>query len=495
MQALFDTPDYRERLDAEAMEQGAQPHQMGLAEQAGLGVMRGGAELARGVGLLGGALVTPFGEDTADEYFAAVDDLFGDAADYWTPDPRTTTRAGEIVAGVAEAALPLMLGAGSATPLMVASTGRTAARLSDQGVDGGTTVDAAMLDATAVAVGFAVPAVGRTLARSIALGVATNPAIGAATEGAQRDLLAEAGYTDQAQQFDPWRLEARAVEALLGAAFGGIGWATRADADAALTYRNAADAARRAPGLPADLASVNAHAQAMRESINAMADGRPVDPDLGRARFQARAEPEPAPLVDAFDDYGGGVGEYPAAQAAEPRLGVVHEADGRRVVVTERDAQGRPRRFEVRNGDQVAELEVTGRDAQGRPVEVRPAAGGDAMPWTPGDGEGGPRTLEVIQRGEDGRAQRFRVVKDGQAHTIEVAQRGEDGRAQRFQLVDPEVATRVLEDYPDMVLTRDDGSVVRASDEMARIDMEIDEMKRTYPRILEAAVSCVIRQL
>ncbi|MGE0373106.1 MAG: hypothetical protein AB7Q01_14660 [Gammaproteobacteria bacterium] len=280
MQHLFATPDYLERIDMEGAAQGAQPHERGLVEQGGLGVMRGGAQVARSIGIAAGALVLPFGEDVTDDYFEVLDDTLTDAVDYWTPDPRTTTTAGRIVAGLAEAALPLMVGAGSPVPLMLDSAMRSAERVADQ--DAGPIASAAVgtLDAAAIAAGFAIPAVGRTLARSLALGVASNPAIGAATEAAQRTLLEAAGADQAAQQFDPFDLERRGIETLLGLAFGGIahGLSRRlgtAERDALLTYRNAADIEARAPGQPVSLRSRNAHEAALRETLAAQAEGRP----------------------------------------------------------------------------------------------------------------------------------------------------------------------------------------------------------------------------
>lgn len=343
-QFLFDDPKYTARVQERALVEHAEAPTLGLAEQAGLGVMRGGAQMARTVGLAAGAVAGLGGTDAQDAVFEWVDDNLTDAVEYWTPDPRTTTTAGRIVGGLAEAALPLMLAAGNPVPLMADATMRSAERVSDAGAGPLTSAAVGTLEAAAIAAGFRIPMVGSTLARSLALGVAANPVLGAVTEGAQGALLSATGNEAAAAQLNPFDLERRGVETLLGLAFGGIGHgvaraARRAalgelpeppslepgnphgiDVDAVLTYRAAASIEAAAPGMPVDLRSANAHDAAMRESLAALAEGR--EPNIaqhlqeatfareadadGRMR-QASTEAEPMLAealreLDAYDD-------------------------------------------------------------------------------------------------------------------------------------------------------------------------------------------------
>ncbi|MCC6194745.1 MAG: hypothetical protein IT518_09795 [Burkholderiales bacterium] len=348
-QFLFDDERYTARIQERALVDHAEAPQLGVLEQAGLGVMRGGAQMARTVGMAAGAVAGLGGIDTQDAVFEFVDEQLTDAVEHWTPDPRTTTTAGRIVGGLAEAALPLMLGGGSPVPLMADATFRTAERVSDAGGDPATSAAVGMLDATAIAAGFRIPAVGATLARSLALGVASNPVLGAVTEGAQGALLSATGNEAAAAMFDPFDLERRGIETVLGLAFGAMGHAVARgargaapeadvppaprdvpggsafdvepvpaaprnplglDTDALLTYRNAQHLEAVAPGAVPDLTTANAHARAMREQLEAFAEGREADIGgaLGDAQF---------PRPTALDD---------GVRAAETELGPVIEA-------------------------------------------------------------------------------------------------------------------------------------------------------------------------
>lgn len=321
---LFDDPNYTRRIDADAARRPALAPVLGVAEQAGLGLMRGGAQLARTVGIAAGGVANVFSEDAGDAVFEFTDDYGTDAVDYWTPDPRMTTTAGRIVGGLAEAAIPLMLGGGSPVPLMADIGLRSAERVADLGVDTAPAAAVGMIDSMAIGLGFKIPMVGTTLARSLGLGVVANPVLGGAAEGAQGALLNATGDEQAAKQFNPFDLERRGVETLLGLAFGGVGHAVSRgmrgkgqgeivepegspsvdyeplgpqnplgiDRDALLTYRNGAHLESRAPGAPEDIRANNAHQVAMREQISAMAEGRESNAvnALGDARFVRGAD-------------------------------------------------------------------------------------------------------------------------------------------------------------------------------------------------------------
>lgn len=223
MGAYFNDPEYTARIDRDALANPSPGPVLGAWHQAGLGVMRGGAMAADAVRMAAAVPVVAFGDDeTQDAYFEATDEVIKSAVDRWTPDPASTTLAGRVMGGLAEAALPLMAAGGNPALLMASAQTRTSRSLVDQGVDASTARDVGMVDALTIGAGFMIPAVGRTLASKLAFGAVSNPLLNAAGITVQAGALNEAGAPQAAAQYDPWDLESRAVDAALGAAFGGM---------------------------------------------------------------------------------------------------------------------------------------------------------------------------------------------------------------------------------------------------------------------------------
>ncbi len=341
MGAFFNDPEYTARIDRDALANPSPGPTLGAWEQAGLGVMRGGAMAADAVRMAAAVPVVAFGDDeTQDAYFAATDDVIKSAVDRWTPDPASTTLAGRVMGGLAEAALPLMAAGGNPALLMGSMQTRTSRSLVDQGVDASTARDVGMVDALTIGAGFMIPAVGRSLATKLAFGAVSNPLLNAAGITVQAGALNEAGAPQAAAQYDPWDLESRAVDAALGAAFGGMvhamgapggappmgrgfddaGRVFRESVDEILTYRGAQRYESRALGAPT-IAARNAHDRAMRTAMEQAIRGEPVavgaadmpappdtptlDPaligaDIAREVFAPKPPPvEPAPPVVA----------------------------------------------------------------------------------------------------------------------------------------------------------------------------------------------------
>lgn len=290
MSAYFSDPEYVARIDREALASPSPGPVLGAWQQGGMGLARGGAMAADALRMAAAVPVVAFGDDeTQDAYFAATDVVIKSALDRWTPDPESTTFAGRMMGGVAEAVLPLMLGGGNPAVLMASNQTRTSRALIEQGVDASTARDVGMVDALAIGAGFMIPAFGSTLARRLAFGAASNPVLGAASVGVQSGALAEAGRPDVAESYDPFDLEARGVDALLGAAFGGISHARGAKPqlgldmpgrtavetiDAVFAYQGAQrwDSRSLAPGI----AGKNAHDSAMRQAMEQTIRGEPV---------------------------------------------------------------------------------------------------------------------------------------------------------------------------------------------------------------------------
>lgn len=313
MGAFFNDPEYTARIDRDALANPSPGPVLGAWHQAGLGVMRGGAMAADAVRMAAAVPVVAFGDDeTQDAYFEATDEVIKSAVDRWTPDPATTTLAGRVMGGLAEAALPLMAAGGNPALLMASNQTRTSRSLVDQGVDASTARDVGMVDALTIGAGFMIPAVGRTLASKLAFGAVSNPLLNAAGIAVQAGALNEAGAPQAAAQYDPWDLESRAVDAALGAAFGGMAHAMgapggappmgrgfddagrvfRESVDEILTYRGAQRYESRALGAPT-IAARNAHDRAMRTAMEQAIRGEPVA--VGAADMPA---PPDTPTLD-----------------------------------------------------------------------------------------------------------------------------------------------------------------------------------------------------
>ena len=313
MGAYFNDPEYTARIDRDALANPSPGPVLGAWHQAGLGFMRGGAMAADAVRMAAAVPVVAFGDDeTQDAYFEATDEVIKSAVDRWTPDPATTTLAGRVMGGLAEAALPLMAAGGNPALLMASNQTRTSRSLVDQGVDASTARDVGMVDALTIGAGFMIPAVGRTLAGKLGLGAVSNAALSATGVGVQAGALTESGNPDAAAAYDPWDLESRAVDAALGAAFGGLahfagapggappmgrgfddaGRVFRQSVDEILTYRAAQRWESRALGEPT-IANRNAHHAAMRTAMEQLIRGESVN--VGRADMPA---PPDTPTLD-----------------------------------------------------------------------------------------------------------------------------------------------------------------------------------------------------
>jgi hypothetical protein len=283
------------------------------------GVVRGGVNLLRNADMAGA--VVPIvadkltgGTTRQDEYFERHDRIFNRAAEYWTPRPDEVGSAGKLVGGFAEMALPLLIGRRNPTAL-IASTGLgTAEDLVRQGVDPTTARGVGQVQALALGAGFKIPFVGRNLMERIASGSAANFGVGVAGRAASSDVLAKAGYAEQARQYDPFDTEAIAIDVLMGAVFGGIAHVTtpkgrqatritqdsplasaldampETQRDALLTANNARHAdVETAPGRPRSLDAQNDHADALAQAMDELDAGQPVTAQVDPALFEAAA--------------------------------------------------------------------------------------------------------------------------------------------------------------------------------------------------------------
>lgn len=206
------------------------------------------------------------------------------------PDPKSVGMAGQII-GEAAAILPrTVVGAIAGGPIGGAvMAGAPAGYAGKQvamaeGVDEATATLKGVIDATTVGVGAVLPAakfVGPALG-DFAIAVGANVGLGVAGRGLTSTLLEDAGYTAQAAQYKAFDGAAMAVDAILGAAFFGIGRAsmrrpTTEQVQAALTENNAQHFdAGTAPGAATTPAAAVAHQDALRTAIEQISRGEPV---------------------------------------------------------------------------------------------------------------------------------------------------------------------------------------------------------------------------
>lgn len=266
----------------------------GMAKGIGTGVMRGGVRVAQLAAMAGGGILSMLERDPSlgpraigmyapgeltDSYFRAVDEYVNNAVDYWTPSQAEVGKAGQILGGLSEIALPLAAAGGNPALLVASQEIGQATDLARQGVDAGTAVKAGLIQGAASAVGFKLPFLGKALSTRIASGALGNLAVGAGAAAAEKGVLETGGYKELAAQYSPGDVEARAIDVLTGAAFGGLAHLAMrpSDRDAVATAANAKHFQNdTAPGHPGDVGASVAHQQALEAAIEQTLRGEPV---------------------------------------------------------------------------------------------------------------------------------------------------------------------------------------------------------------------------
>lgn len=214
-----------------------------------------------------------------DWYFRnVVEDIGQQATEYWAPDPAQTGTAGRIAGGLMQIAVPLALAGGNPSILAANEGIEAPAGLVKQGAGAGTATTFGAVSAGATMLGFKIPAsFGSTALQRVGSGAIANLAVGTATAAAQQGVLVAGGNDELAKAYDPMNLEARAVDVLTGAVFGGIAHLQAGDRDAVLTVSNAKHMqVDTAPGIPVDEASSGAHQNALASAINSVLRGEQV---------------------------------------------------------------------------------------------------------------------------------------------------------------------------------------------------------------------------
>ncbi|MDH0702121.1 hypothetical protein N5D41_11550 [Pseudomonas toyotomiensis] len=217
------------------------------------------------------------------------------------PDARTTGLAGQLL-GEAAAILPrTVVGAVAAGPVGAAAAAGGPAGYSvkqvamSEGIDEDTATIQGAIEGVTIGIGAALPAARfvKPLAGDLAIAVGANVGLGVASRGATSELLDSRGYTEQAAQYRAFDGTAMTIDAVLGAAFFGIGRGlgrapTDSQVSAALAENNSQHAALgTAPGIPVDAVAANTHVRALDIAMEQLARGEPVrlPADLPEAAF------------------------------------------------------------------------------------------------------------------------------------------------------------------------------------------------------------------
>lgn len=266
--------------------------------------------------------------DTSAEFAAEQRKLAEQQVGRLTPSAGTTGTAGQVLYGLfdmgSQAVAGTLIGGpiGGAAAVSGLQGFSEFEHLRAQGVDLSTAQDVALVHGVTAGAGTLIPmsiglraggvlaeSVGSQIARTgesalrnataaaaraapdIAYAAGTNVAMGMALRGVTSSLLSERGYDDMAAQYRVFDSQALAIDAVLGVAFGGVGRFinsrgeavnppefSRTDIDAALTANIAQHAEiHTAPGIPINVLSRNAHAQALQKAMRDLSEGQPVD--------------------------------------------------------------------------------------------------------------------------------------------------------------------------------------------------------------------------
>lgn len=285
-------------------------------------VQAAGADQAMGLGLSGLLLDGQDAEQQIEQVNTDTErraDAIGkdtaQAVQLLRPDPTEVGVVGQIL-GEAAAVLPrTVVGSVIAGPVGAAvAAGAPTGYASKQagmaeGLDESTATLKGVIEGSTMAVGAVLPAarfVGPVLGDA-AIAVGANVGLGIAGRGATAALLESNGYHAQAAQYRAMDGTALATDAILGAAFFGIGRAgmrrpTTEQVDASLAERTYQHAdVDTAPGAPINPKSAVAHQDAIRTAIAQLSRGEPVAlPDsIHSAEFMRSVDSAPtAPARD-----------------------------------------------------------------------------------------------------------------------------------------------------------------------------------------------------
>lgn len=236
-----------------------------------------------------------------------------DWANEYRIDPTTVGTAGQILDEVNAIIPRTIVGASVAGPLGGALSAGVPAgmseadRLEREGIDADTAAQVGTVRGLTTGLGAMLPGSGvvKGLIPDLVATTGLNVGLGVVDRYSSGEILREGGYEAQAAQYDALDATAMSVDAVLGAAFWGVGRVTQApgktEVNAALALN--ADLQRRTagPGLPVDPASARAHGDAIDGAVEALLRGERVD--VGEAIRNATFLRRPVAPVEAAAEY------------------------------------------------------------------------------------------------------------------------------------------------------------------------------------------------
>lgn len=278
-----------------------------------LAVQAAGADQAMGLGLSGMVLDGQDAEQQIEQINTDTErraDAIGkdtaQAVQLLRPDPAEVGVVGQILSEAAAVLPRTVIGSVVAGPVGAAfAAGAPTGYASKQvgvaeGLDETTATLKGVIDATTTGIGALLPAarfVGPVMGDA-AIAVGANVGLGMAGRSATAELLESGGYHAQAAQYRAMDGTAIATDAILGAAFFGIGRAgmrrpTTEQVDASLSERTYQHAdIDTAPGAPINPKSAVAHQDAIQTAIAQLTRGEPValPESIHSAEFMRTAE-------------------------------------------------------------------------------------------------------------------------------------------------------------------------------------------------------------
>ncbi len=444
---------------------------------------QGGAIAARGLSILGGALIHPFDREDAiargdrqalqnldaggtgplqDRYFSAADAITLPAVNYWKPNPANTGTASQIAGGFARMLLPLAAGGGNPSLVVAGEQVNAYDELTAQGVDGKTANRAAAVRGATTAAGMMLPAAlvpGKLAAAGV--GAVTNTALGITDRTATKLILENADYTKIAAQYKPLDGTQMAIDALIGGVTGAVAGKSRVTPEqlASAMVLNETHAMQDASLVAQDHPAVSTRevdAQRVAEDqINrgeqvSVAHEIPTDPVLVQ-EAQSRTNERLLTEVTITDQ---------SARAMPADDLAVLFKDAREAYKTDKSLRMRQNWQTLSNET----LRRTAEDMQ-KPAEQAPAQTVEATPAPPAPAP---------------TAQPGKINIDAPA--------GKEAGQQAAPL-DP--IAQMVADKPDRMIRMEDGTEVRAADALAHADAGIAQAE-TDQHAYTAAVNCFI---
>lgn len=194
------------------------------------------------------------------------------AADYYTPDARTTSKAGSVLYGVGRLVGSIVGAAGNPEAMALTGSAESSEQALEQGATGIQAAGIGSVSGVSTELGMRVAPIGATLPRRVATGAAGFTAINTAATATQQAIAGDNHAL--ASQYDPWDPASFITNAASGAIFGAMAHPEASKSplpsqiDAALTLNNAKHfQVDTAPGKPADVPSAIAHQDALETAF------------------------------------------------------------------------------------------------------------------------------------------------------------------------------------------------------------------------------------